>query len=164
MGKRLKDVADALRCSMNTTQIESLCTVNAENLGGGTSPDYEFGYIDISAVLSQRVDPSQVQRLQTAFLLLVLEPRDEEVRRRTVKTGTTVESIDWAAFRRIPVSWPEEGEREAILRIADALDRNTAVHVAENAKLIQLKSGLMDNLLSGTVPVPADLHPEEMPA
>lgn len=108
--------------------------------------------------------PPSGNKTTAAFLLLVLEQKDEEIRQRTVKTGTTVESIDWAAFKRVRVAWPKEDEREAILTTADRIDKNIMLYVAERAKLRQLKSGLMDDLLGGKVPVPEDLLPEEVPA
>jgi type I restriction enzyme S subunit len=91
------------------------------------------------------------------FLRLVLVSREQEVLRRTVKTGTTVESIDWPVFKNLLVGWPSPAERRIICDFVSKVDADITYSVSELEKLAQLKSGLMSDLLTGRVRVPEDI-------
>jgi len=44
--------------------MESLCDTNPETLGPATPPDFEFDYLDISAVERGRIDSSSIRRVK----------------------------------------------------------------------------------------------------
>jgi type I restriction enzyme S subunit len=89
-----------------------------------------------------------------SFLKLVLASREQEFLRRTVKNGTTVESVNWKDFKNMFVGWPKPAEREQICKLIASFDQELATSIAENLKLCMLKSGLMTDLLTGRVRVP----------
>ena len=90
----------------------------------------------------------------SSFLILVFSYREQDILRRTVKTGTTVESIDWNAFRNIEIAWPQKKERLRICHHFEAFDNQLTVLEEELKKLALLKSDLMSDLLTGRVRVP----------
>ena len=88
------------------------------------------------------------------FLLLLLLSREQEILRRCVKIGTTVESIDWKDFKNLLVGWPSQSERLRICKHIEMFDKKLSIITGELRKLKQLKTGLLDDLLTGRVPVP----------
>ncbi len=100
--------------------------------------------------------PFTADATTASFIKLVLACREQEFLRRTVKTGTTVESVDWKDFKNMFVGWPQPAERQLICEQIVEFDHELATSTAEHMKLGMLKSGLMTDLLTGRVCVPAN--------
>ena len=84
----------------------------------------------------------------------VLLSRDQDILRRCVKVGTTVESIDWKDFKNLLIAWPSQFERIRICNHIELLDKKLSLFFCELKKLTYFKYGLQDDLLTGRVCVP----------
>jgi len=71
-----------------------------------------------------------------------------------VRAGsTTIPDLNHGDFYSLPISVPKKPEQEKIAEILSAVDQKISVNKKLKAKLIQLKKGLMQDLLSGRVRV-----------
>lgn len=82
------------------------------------------------------------------FVQHSLTHRENELLARLVKSGTTVESVDWPTFHAIELDWPPSQERSRITKILDTLDEAIREAEAVIAKLRQVKAGLLHDLLT----------------
>lgn len=115
----------------------------------------------INQDLKVLVPNNQANEPTAQFLLLILLSRDEDILRRCVKVGTTVESIDWKDFKNLLVGWPSQSERFLIFKQIKTVDNQVLIFSEELKKLHSLKSGLQDDLLTGRVRVPANINLKE---
>lgn len=81
-------------------------------------------------------------------------------------SGTTFLEISAAEFGRLKFVAPHPGsdEQATIVERIESIDCTISSFFEAHTKLFSLKSGLMDDLLSGNVPVPKDLFPKGVPA
>jgi type I restriction enzyme S subunit len=87
------------------------------------------------------------------YCFYLLKSREEEILRKFVKSGTTVESIDGEAFFKMPCPKPHINEQKLISKILDSIDSKIK-HESEAVKKYKLKKyGLMQDLLTGKVKV-----------
>jgi type I restriction enzyme S subunit len=70
-----------------------------------------------------------------------------------VKAGTTVESIDGNLFFKTEIGIPDTKEQKSIETILNTFDIQIKSFETELSKLQSLKTGLMQDLLSGKVRV-----------
>ena len=105
---------------------------------------------DLKVLAPNRQDDEPIAK----FLLLVLLSRDQDILRRCVKVGTTVESIDWKDFKNLLIGWPSKSERVRICNHIETFDRKLSLFSCELKKLTYFKYGLQDDLLIGRVRVP----------
>ena len=104
------------------------------------------------------------RRLRPAFGALFLN-RSEMVRawvERRAATSAGNYNINTTQLRACPFGFPSLGEQEAIVGLHDSLQNRLEKEQAELQKLRLLKSGLMDDLLTGRVRV-TDLLPTTTP-
>jgi type I restriction enzyme S subunit len=115
----------------------------------GLVPQHYVG--NISRDLA-RVRP--VECVSSEFLIhLLRSPLGQKTLERA-QVGTTRAELSIAPLKRIAFAFPEKKEQERIAKILDEQDGLIVVHETELAKLVQLKSGLMTDLLTGRVRVP----------
>ncbi len=67
--------------------------------------------------------------------------------------GQAVKGINLGEVRKIPIQFPQPDEQNEIARRLDAKDRDMKATADQLAKLRRLKTGLMQDLLTGRVPV-----------
>jgi type I restriction enzyme S subunit len=79
----------------------------------------------------------------------------EKGRFEAIATGTTIPTIGLAFFKRYRINVPRDLVEQGLIgRICASADQQLFRLQAERSKLTQLKSGMMDDLLTGRVPVP----------
>jgi len=72
---------------------------------------------------------------------------------RGVKRGTTVHSLNTDYIENILIPIPERTEQENISNILTTIDTSINFQISEVNKLIRIKTGLMENLLTGVTQV-----------
>lgn len=87
--------------------------------------------------------------------ILVLE--NERLRGATVKTGTTVESIDIAALKEFEIPYPGSSEAEATEALLLDLRLEHEIAAKRVSRLRLQKRGLMQQLLTGKLRVPESI-------
>ena len=92
------------------------------------------------------------------FAFFVLQALGPVVLRSAVKSGTTVESIDYKTFRDLVIFLPSEDEQKRIAKILDAYNARITNEKTYLNKLKQLTHCLMQDLLTGRVRVKVDIH------
>lgn len=95
-----------------------------------------------------------------ALLVLSLSSHSAQRQLAAEKTGMAESqtNISHDIVRKLWVAMPTSiSEQDSIVAATDAHDDDIRIENAELQKLIALKSGLMTDLLTGRVPVPADL-------
>lgn len=103
------------------------------------------------------------KRLHNAFLKYLLMTDSPQRWIRTKGTGSTVEGIKQSVFRRLPVAFPKRvDEQIAIVMRLDSLARQSEIEQEALRKFQLNKTGLMQDLLTGTVRVKVD-EAEEFP-
>jgi len=91
-------------------------------------PDAKF----LSSILSSPIGQNQIFRLNA---------------------GGNREGLNYQQLRSFRVPWTNEDERKAIAIRLDSIDKTTLAEQAFHLKLLQQKQGLMQDLLTGKVPV-----------
>ncbi len=101
------------------------------------------------------------KRIRNAFLKYLLMTDSPQRWIRTKGTGSTVEGIKQSVFRRLPVAFPNrvEEQRMIVIRL-DSLARQLEIEQQALCKLQLHKTGLMQDLLTGKVPVKPDASEE----
>jgi type I restriction enzyme, S subunit len=77
---------------------------------------------------------------------------------RQVSTGSTFGRINLAFIRKLEVPIPDKPEQEQIVAILDSQQSRVRVLKEQLEKLKKVKTGLMQDLLTGKVPVNALLE------
>jgi type I restriction enzyme, S subunit len=85
------------------------------------------------------------------YLLQTLIGHGERILASCVKSGTTVESIEFSWLKRFTIPLPGIEEQSAIATILSDMDAEIAALEAKLAKARQLKHGMMHNLLTGMI-------------
>jgi type I restriction enzyme S subunit len=62
------------------------------------------------------------------------------------KTGTTVESIDFAKMKSMPIMLPQPSEQKAIGNLFQQLDSLITLHQRKHDQLATLKKSLLDKM------------------
>lgn len=99
-----------------------------------------------------RVRP--VDRISSAFLVHLFRSPLGQRTLGLAQVGTTRAELSIAPLKRIPFAFPQRSEQDQIAKILDEQDGVILAYESELAKLVQLKSGLMTDLLTGRVRVP----------
>jgi type I restriction enzyme, S subunit len=99
-----------------------------------------------------RIRPAE--GVASGFLVHLLRSPLGQRRLELAQVGTTRAELSIAPLKRLPFTFPLTAEQKAISGILDRQDRLISAHEVEGAKLRQLKSGLMADLLNGRVRVP----------
>lgn len=96
-----------------------------------TSPDYyDSNYL--SYVLSSRIGQSQIDKLNA---------------------GGNRQGLNYQQLRSFQIPWPEKNERKIIVDILKKKDELITIEKSNQLKLLSLKQGLMQDLLTGKVRV-----------
>jgi type I restriction enzyme S subunit len=106
-----------------------------------------------NANITQDTARVALRGIDARFVAAYLET---EVPRRFVSNhtiGVAVQGINLRDVRRIPMVKPAEGEDVIVADMLSELETKLSLEVAELSKLRLQKSGLMDDLLTGRVPV-----------
>ncbi len=85
------------------------------------------------------------------YLFQILHSHASRVRRNCMKVGTTVESIETSLLRKFPIKVPPLEEQKHIASIGFDFDQELRIEQEELKRLKRLKSGLMQDLLTGEV-------------
>jgi type I restriction enzyme S subunit len=85
------------------------------------------------------------------YLLQLLAGNSDRILASCMKSGTTVESIEFSWLKRFPVPMPEIEEQTAIAAVLSDMDAEIAALEAKLAKARQIKGGMMQNLLTGKI-------------
>nr|WP_321507680.1 restriction endonuclease subunit S [uncultured Celeribacter sp.] len=106
-----------------------------------------------NANITQDTARLSLRGLDARFVAAYLETEQAKrfVANHTI--GVAVQGINLRDVRRIPIAKPTNGEDKIIADRIAGLDRKLSFEVAELEKLRLQKSGLMDDLLTGRVPV-----------
>jgi type I restriction enzyme, S subunit len=94
----------------------------------------------------------------TRFVYFVLLSTLVERQIRQVSTGSTFGRINLAFIRKLEVPIPDKPEQEQIVAILDSQQSRVRVLKEQLEKLKKVKTGLMQDLLTGKVPVNALLE------
>jgi type I restriction enzyme S subunit len=85
------------------------------------------------------------------YLLHMLIGNNLRILANCMKSGTTVESIEFSWLKRFRVSVPEIEEQTAIASILTDMDTEISALEAKRSKARQIKQGMMQNLLTGKI-------------
>ncbi len=75
----------------------------------------------------------------------------DQIRMRCLKSGTTVESIEFPWLKAFTIPLPPIPEQTAIAAVLSDMNAEIAALEAKLAKYRQLKQGTMHNLLTGKI-------------
>ncbi|MGG0667429.1 restriction endonuclease subunit S [Lederbergia citrisecunda] len=87
------------------------------------------------------------------FVLYVIQRFNNHIKDTYVKTGTTVESIDFSGFKDYKLALPPFEEQQKIANILSSVDDQIEIYEQEKEEFEQLKRGLMQKLLTGEIRV-----------
>lgn len=91
------------------------------------------------------------------LLARVLKLETKRIRQLTMKTGTTVESIDIDALKEYPLPFPSVDDRKSVASLLEATGDEISF-LDSRLKLLRMqKCGLMQKLLTGEWPVPESI-------
>ena len=90
------------------------------------------------------------------FILYTIQNYNQFIKNTYVKTGTTVESIDFSGFKQYKIALPPLEEQKKIAAILLSVDEDIEGYEQEKAKYEELKKGLMQQLLTGNKRVKVD--------
>jgi len=85
------------------------------------------------------------------YLLYALTFRGDDILSRCLKTGTTVESIEFGWLKAFEIILPSRVEQSAIATILSDMDAEIAALETKLAKARQIKQGMMQELLTGRI-------------
>lgn len=101
------------------------------------------------------------QGLNHKYVFFVLKAFEEKIRLSCVKSGTTVESIDFPTLKSFQIPIPSRHEQDKIALIAEEFYKKQVNEKGYMHELSTLKQGLMQVLLTGKVRVNVD-EPSEV--
>ena len=99
---------------------------------------------DIKALIPARDTDS-------SYLLHALTWAGSQILKSCMKTGTTVESVEFAWLKRFTIPVPSHDEQIAIAKALSDMESELAEMEAQRAKAIALKQGMMQQLLTGKI-------------
>lgn len=91
------------------------------------------------------------------LLARVLKLETKRIRQLTMKTGTTVESIDIDALKEYPLAYPSADDRKSVASLLEATGDEISSLESRLTLLRAQKRGLMQKLLTGEWPVPESI-------
>lgn len=94
---------------------------------------------------------------ETAFVRYVVES-DSFIGAASGGYGTHMPRADWNVVRRFPIPLPEPSEQKAIAGVLLDADQEIRVLIRRLAKARSLKSGMMQQLLTGRVRLPVEVE------
>jgi type I restriction enzyme S subunit len=95
--------------------------------------------------------------IDSRLLARVLKLETKRIRQLTMKTGTTVESIDINALKEYPLPFPVAEDRETVAALLDATGNEILSLESRLTLLRRQKRGLMQKLLTGEWQVPKSI-------
>lgn len=99
---------------------------------------------DIKAILPDRV-------IMPDFLLQTMIANGDKILSRCLKSGTTVESIEFSWLKSFSVNLPPLAEQSAIVKVLSYMDAEIEALEAKLAKARKMKEGMMQELLTGRI-------------
>ena len=102
--------------------------------------------------------------MDNKFFMLFLNSELARKQIRRYEQGVTRPRINTGNLRRIHLCVPDIGEQHGIIAKFEAMQLSISEQQASVAKLQKQKLGLMQDLLTGRVPVPAAPEPAEATA
>jgi restriction endonuclease S subunit len=93
------------------------------------------------------------KKLNSRYLYYFMKSLEHDLLSRGVKRGTTVHSLNTDYIENILIPIPERTEQENISNILTTIDTSINFQISEVNKLIRIKTGLMENLLTGVTQV-----------
>lgn len=87
------------------------------------------------------------------YLLQSLTFNGDRILGRCLKSGTTVESIEFSWFKAFTIPIPDHDEQTTIVEVLSEMDAEISSLEAKLTKARQLKQGMMQELLSGSIRV-----------
>lgn len=140
--------ADGQRTSLEPGDV--LISITADlGIVGVIPEDFGEAYINQHIAL---VRPN-ANIINARFLGHFLAAPASQNRLSTLNDAGAKAGLNLPTIRGLPVMLPERSEQDAIAERLDEIDGQIAGTLTELAKLKSLKSGLMDDLLTGRVPV-----------
>lgn len=95
--------------------------------------------------------------IDSYLLARVLKLETKRIRQLTMKTGTTVESIDIDALKEYPLPFPSVDDRKSVASLLEATGDEISFLDSRLTLLRMQKRGLMQKLLTGEWPVPESI-------
>ena len=99
-----------------------------------------------------------VEGVISEFLVHLLRSPLGQKTLELAQVGTTRAELSIAPLKRLPFAFPLTNEQKLIAELLDRQDLLISAHEVELAKLIDLKSGLSSDLLTGRVRVPEGIE------
>jgi type I restriction enzyme, S subunit len=118
-------------------------------------PDYKIALGQRTLTLQVNPDILDKHFLKWALLAAPMRRRISRL-----QSGSTATGIQQRTFRKIPVETPRLYEQKAVVEKLDTMGAYTGSLKITKEKLLGLKSGLMQDLLTGSVPVDSLLESE----
>jgi type I restriction enzyme S subunit len=89
--------------------------------------------------------------IDSSYLLHALTWSGSQILKSCMKTGTTVESVEFAWLKRFTIPVPTHEEQVAIAKTLSEMESELAEMEAQRDKAIALKQGMMQQLLTGKI-------------
>lgn len=133
---------------------------NTRELVGLAGMYHDVGHPCSYPDLMMRLRPSV--EMDARFLELSLRAPlvRRQIQANAVGTSSSMVKISGQIVRRLEVALPDKNEQERIVDIEDTVQRRLKVEQHYVGKLLVMKAGLMQDLLTGQVPVAAETAPE----
>ncbi|GGO07774.1 hypothetical protein GCM10010116_15670 [Microbispora rosea subsp. aerata] len=127
---------------------------NTRDLVGLAGRYRDVGHPCIYPDLMMRLTPNQ--RCRSDFLELVLRSASSRRQIQALAQGTSesMVKISGSTLTKLLVRIPDLSEQERILRVSSTVEKNIRNEQRKREKLLLLKRGLMEDLLTGRVRVP----------
>ena len=91
------------------------------------------------------------ERVLPEYLLHSLTYHGERILARCLKSGTTVESIEFPWLKAFTIPVPALAEQEAIAEVLSDMDAEIVALEGKLTKARQIKQGMMQELLTGRI-------------
>lgn len=137
---------DLLMTRANTAELVGLACVVSQSPPGLMLSD---------KTLRLRVDPANTDPQFVALLLSVPQIRRQIVTHATGTSGS-MKNISQQAIRGLVMPWPDASHQRNIVRSLAQMSALQECNLQQTKKLFSLKLGLMDDLLTGRVRIPAE--------
>jgi type I restriction enzyme, S subunit len=114
---------------------------------------------DFKVAFAQRLLTLQTKKdeLDSKFLFWLLVSPESKLRIQKYSTGSTATGIKQSVFRKIPFLFPNLEEQRMIIPYLEEIDKNILIEKSNLDKCLNIQKGLMQDLLTGSVPVPENL-------